>query len=380
MFNLEKAGKIIDKKSKKPKNTVLIIDDEEPNLRQLEGMLSKKFNIIQAQSGQQGLDLLLKPEIAAIVSDQRMPGMTGIEFFEEVENRLHPATRLILTGFAELKSVVAAINRANVFRYLTKPIIKSDLLFSVNQAVEHYLISQSNLHLISMLKDLMEDNAQMSKKSLKSGGKSRNILMDHEPKKIQLAIMYADLRGFTNLTAKISPFKVMEILQSISSQLQKIIHNSGGIVDKYLGDGIMAIFGLEGEPGIKNGLHCMKTITNIYPSIRSKFTGVGKDELKLGMGMAVGEVILGMLGTSEKTEMTVIGSAVNMASRLQEITKLPLSEPNDRKKIGDFTNAMGICLPEMVGEDNDFNKIIFTKKDYVVRDFPDLNSFMVISS
>jgi class 3 adenylate cyclase/CheY-like chemotaxis protein len=384
MFNLEKAEKIIDKKSKKPKNTVMIIDDEEPNLRQLNTMLSKDYTVIQAQSGQQGLEKLVTPGIATIVSDQRMSGMTGIEFFEEVENRQHPATRMILTGFAELKSVVAAINRANVFRYLTKPIEKEDLLSSVKQAVDHYTRNQSNLRLLGMLKDLMEHNAQLSKKvsqkSAKGKQKKKNILMNNEPKKIQLAIMFTDLRGFTKLTSKISPFKVVEILQNISENIHNMIYNAGGFVDKHLGDGIMAIFGLGGESGIKNGIHCMKTIIKSYPSIRSQFIDVGEDELRLGMGIASGEVVFGMLGTDERSELAIIGSAVNKASRLQEITKLALSKSNYQKKMGSFDNAMGICLPEIIDNDKDFKKVDLSSDDYIVRDFPDVNSIMVISS
>ena len=106
---------------------VLVVDDEETNRKMLQRMLSTHYDVITAENGKDALDKLQTPNISVIIADQRMPEMTGIEFCEAAEHQQHPAPRIILTGFAELTDVIDAINKANIFRFLTKPVEKAHL-------------------------------------------------------------------------------------------------------------------------------------------------------------------------------------------------------------------------------------------------------------
>jgi response regulator RpfG family c-di-GMP phosphodiesterase len=114
-----KFGKIASLEERKKITSILLVDDEEPNLRQLSEILNENYAVIKALSAKEAIEILKQNiEISIIISDQRMPEMTGTELFEYLENQRHPAMRIILTGFADMQNVVQAINKSNVFRYL----------------------------------------------------------------------------------------------------------------------------------------------------------------------------------------------------------------------------------------------------------------------
>jgi EAL domain-containing protein (putative c-di-GMP-specific phosphodiesterase class I)/FixJ family two-component response regulator len=126
---------------------VLCVDDEPRVLEGLRGILGRRYAVLTAESGQRGLELIAQaPRIAVIISDMRMPGMGGAEFLSRACAALPQAQRIALTGHADLPSAVAAVNRGQVFRFLIKPCPASELLESVDAAVERYhshLLEQS---------------------------------------------------------------------------------------------------------------------------------------------------------------------------------------------------------------------------------------------
>lgn len=125
-----------------PQHTVMVVDDEVGNLRVLHAMLSDRFRVIQASDGRQALDLLraLPPEQApcVVLSDQRMPRMTGIELFEQVRELLPRSVRIIITGFVDVGAIVDAINRAGIYKFIVKPFDRHELLLTVERAIEAY--------------------------------------------------------------------------------------------------------------------------------------------------------------------------------------------------------------------------------------------------
>ena len=121
------------------KQTLLIVDDESDNLDALERIFRKRYHLLKANSGAEALQLISHhPDIAVIITDQRMPQMTGVEFLEKTLSS-HPKTvRILLTGYTEIESIIAAVNQGHIFRYITKPWDTTDLTNSIEQAMEHY--------------------------------------------------------------------------------------------------------------------------------------------------------------------------------------------------------------------------------------------------
>lgn len=118
---------------------LLIVDDEENILRALVRLLRRDgYVILTANSGARGLELLQQHPVGVILSDHRMPGMTGSEFLERAK-ALNPASvRMMLSGYTDLQSVTDAINRGAIYRFLTKPWDDDQLRENIRQAFEHY--------------------------------------------------------------------------------------------------------------------------------------------------------------------------------------------------------------------------------------------------
>lgn len=140
------------------KHTVLCVDDEPDNVEALERLFRKKYRVLKATSGQQALDLIQGEDISLIISDQRMPQMTGVEFLEK-SLLTHPETmRILLTGYTDIDSVIAAINSGQVYRYINKPWDPVDLGKTVDTAIERLEIrkelNQTNRALQKALNEL----------------------------------------------------------------------------------------------------------------------------------------------------------------------------------------------------------------------------------
>lgn len=123
------------------KRRVLLVDDEPQVLVALEDLLSDEFCVLKAQSGEDALKVIRgEPEIAVVITDQRMPKMTGDEFLTRLDQ--HAATRILLTGYADLSAVIRAVNEGKIFAYVTKPWNAEDLWLTVHNAAEHFHLAQ----------------------------------------------------------------------------------------------------------------------------------------------------------------------------------------------------------------------------------------------
>ncbi len=100
---------------------VLIVDDEAAILESLEFTLSADYRVYTASSGEAGLEVLEREEIALVIADQVMPSMSGVEFLEKAIERNPDAIRMMLTGYADIGSLARAINEGRIYRYIEKP-------------------------------------------------------------------------------------------------------------------------------------------------------------------------------------------------------------------------------------------------------------------
>ena len=161
-----KFGKIANLEARKKITSILLVDDEEPNLRQLSEVLNDNYTVIKALSAKEAIEVLNQNiDVSIIISDQRMPEMTGTELFEYLENQRHPAMRIILTGFADMQNVVQAINKSNVFRYLNKPVNFDELNISLNSAFFQYKSNQTTISLLAQIKELIDENTDETQRN-----------------------------------------------------------------------------------------------------------------------------------------------------------------------------------------------------------------------
>lgn len=122
---------------------VLYVDDEIKALKTFQAQYEEDFTIYTAQNGEEALRLLrANPKIAVIISDERMPGMTGLELLEQVQILAGPVVRILITAYTDIDLVIKAINRGNVYRYVTKPYKEEELRIAINHAIERYYLVQ----------------------------------------------------------------------------------------------------------------------------------------------------------------------------------------------------------------------------------------------
>jgi DNA-binding NtrC family response regulator len=117
---------------------IMIVDDEAANLRLLERLFRQDYNVLTAESGADALSLLEQHDVALIITDQRMPGMSGIELLRRTMTIRPHMVRIILTGYTDVESLVEAINSGRVYRYVTKPWSNDDLRLTVRRALAHH--------------------------------------------------------------------------------------------------------------------------------------------------------------------------------------------------------------------------------------------------
>lgn len=117
---------------------IMLVDDEPANLRLLERLFRRDYHVLTASSGMEALRLLDQHDVALLVTDQRMPGMSGIELLQRTAEMRPHMVRIILTGYTDVTSLVEAINCGHVYKYVTKPWSNEDLRQTIGRAIEHF--------------------------------------------------------------------------------------------------------------------------------------------------------------------------------------------------------------------------------------------------
>ena len=149
------------------KDSILIVDDQPEILNALERLLKSKYKIFRSDSGSEALNILKKKSVQVIVSDQRMPGMTGVEFLEKSIQIQPDAIKILITAYADINASISAVNKGQIFYYISKPWEDDELLIIVQRAFErHHLIEENrilNEKLIEANKNLQNENIILKK-------------------------------------------------------------------------------------------------------------------------------------------------------------------------------------------------------------------------
>ncbi len=138
------------------KHTILAVDDEPANLRMLERLFHREYKVLTASSGEQALDLLREEDVSLIITDQRMPGMSGTDLLR-LSLASHPdAVKIILTGYTDIDALIDAINTSRVHKFVSKPWDPLALKDIVREAVENFQQSLDRKRLLDDLTSLVQ--------------------------------------------------------------------------------------------------------------------------------------------------------------------------------------------------------------------------------
>lgn len=179
------------------KPSILYVDDEENNLIVFKSSFRRYFDVYLAKSGAEGMEIILENEIDVIITDQRMPTMTGVDFLSQIPKD-QMAIRMVLTGFSDVSAIIDAINSGNVYRYITKPWDKNELKITIDNAVDALLLKKSNQQLI---KELQIANEQLEQKVLVRTAELENAVMEINQQKQELEELNATKNKFFSIVA-----------------------------------------------------------------------------------------------------------------------------------------------------------------------------------
>jgi adenylate cyclase len=211
-------------------------------------------------------------------------------------------------------------------------------LFYVDCLSKPYAFSKEELDIFSVVAaeaaisyDRAHSHAELSRRAIERQALERfmsSVVVEKilaSPDEIRLGgenqiatILFADIREFTRLAERLPPQKIVELLNEYFSEMTDLIFNNGGTLDKYLGDGIMALFGApwpradDAERAVKTAGEMQRALT----ALNRQWQARGQEPLQMGLGINTGQVTAGNIGSSKRMDYTVIGDAVNLASRL----------------------------------------------------------------
>lgn len=309
---------------------ILYVDDEEHNLISFAATFRKDYQIHTATNGNDALDIMRKNEVKLVITDQRMPEMTGIQLLEKLSPEFPDSIRMILTGFSDIEVIIEAINSGRVFRYITKPWDENELRMTIDNARQLFEVQARNRSLLVEIQQKVVEQEQtlklftkyvpeqVVKKTLE---KSQESIFEGELRNV--AVLFCDIRGFTPLSEVLSPREVVTFLNEYYQMMTELVKQHNGSVIQFVGDEIFAAFGaFEQYPESEaNAVICALKMMEALPSLNKKYMEKFKTEIEIGIGINSGEVVAGNLGSEDRIRFSVTGDTVNTGKRIETITR-----------------------------------------------------------
>ncbi len=322
---------------------VIVCVDDEPMILyslkvELKKILGRKYVVESAESGGEAIEIieeLLEDniDIPLVISDYIMPQMKGDELLQRIHAIAAKTLKVMLTGQASIEAVVNAINSAKLYRYMGKPWDHDDLKLTVTEAIRSYFqdkqLAEQHAKLQQMNQQLEQSNREQAALinayerfvprqflSLLDKKSILDINLGDQIEK-EMTILFTDIRGFTSISETFSLQDNFEFLNSYLGQMEPIIKAHHGFIDKFIGDAIMALFPTCADDAVCAGIAMLKRLTEYNKLLRT----AGFKPLNIGIGINTGPLMLGILGGQKRMEGTVIADAVNVAARVESLTK-----------------------------------------------------------
>ena len=332
---------------------LLIVDDNKVNRMVLSRSLEQQGHVVEtAENGREGLEKFRTGVFDLMLLDIEMPEMNGFEVLEACLNDvdLRQIPIIMTSAMEELDAVVKCVE-LGAEDYLTKPVNPILLRARVNASLEKKRLrdEQRRLFRTFATKEVAE---QLLRSGFSLGGKQ-----------VKASIMFADIRSFTTIAENQEPSESIDLLNQYFSLMFDAITNNGGTVNQVVGDGLMAVFGApiffkdHSEKAVRAALQMLEQLKVFNQNQLAQ----GKMQIRIGIGIATGQMVAGYTGTQTRAIYTCIGDTVNVASRIEEYTKEALHP----LLIDNYTRE---SLPEDIKVE-DLGKIIFKGKNQAINVF-----------
>ncbi len=318
-------------------HTVLYVDDERSNLTVFEAAYEDSYNVFTATSAREAIGILRKQPVDLIITDQRMPQMTGVQFLEAIQSDHPGAIRMILTGFVDIEAIIQAINTGRVDLYLTKPYDVTVLKVTMDRALELKEVEERNRVLVGALERAVERerrirlefqsyvpqtvvNAVLHGDGIASAMKGESRIV---------TIVFARIQAFRSIAEKLGSEIVLKLLDGYYDVMNRVARRHKGYLADMTSDEMLVVFGapVSSLTNEDDALHAAKEMLQALGRFQAEHKDLlGAEKLHLGIGVHRGEVIAGNNGSEQRMKYGIIGDPVNVASRIQNQTRPDVNE------------------------------------------------------
>ncbi len=304
---------------------ILVVDDNLHNVDMLSRRLQKRgYEVVSAYGGKEANDLLDNGHYDLVILDIMMPEVNGIDVLKHIRQSSNVSELPVIMATAKDQSedIVEAMN-CGANDYVTKPIDFPVLVARIHTQLALKNTNDENTQLLLQLEgrnefikslfgrfisDEVVEQLLSAPKGPRLGGELR-----------ELSILFADIRGFTSISEKLEPDQVVSLLNNYLGTMTEIIDTYDGTVNEFYGDGLLAFFGapVPHNDHARIAVQCALAMNSAMEEVNRRNRECGLPEISMGLAINSGEVIVGNVGSEKRFKYGVIGSAVNIASRVQ---------------------------------------------------------------
>lgn len=295
------------------KGHLLIVDDNKVNrllMSRTVELLGHSASV--AENGRQAMEMLQRESYDVLLLDIEMPEMDGFEVLEALKKdaKIRDMPVIVTSSVEGLDNIVRCIE-LGAEDYIPKPVNKVLLNARVGASLERKRLLDEQKKLLKrfatdeVAQDLMETGFSI-------GGQ-----------RITATVLFCDIRDFTSMSENMTPEATIELLNTFYTLMFDAVTSHGGMVSLMAGDGIMALFGAPHpiENSAQSAVTAAQEMLSMTSVLNAENAASGEPVLKIGFGIATGEVVAGYAGTDNRATYTCIGKTVNLAARLEAHTK-----------------------------------------------------------
>ncbi|MBE9185185.1 response regulator [Microcoleus sp. LEGE 07076] len=313
--------------------TVLVVDDN-PDLRfYVSGILRDSgFAVLLARNGEEGFAVAKNRRPDLIVTDLMMPLISGLDLIRMIrqDEELQGTPTILLTAKADEDTRIEGVERG-ADAYLSKPFNDRELLAEVRNLIA----LKQNERRVQQLNSYLTESVlrRFLPPSMVKAAAAGDLALDLRPEPRLITILFSDIVGFTEMANTLRSRRVAELLNEYLAAMTKAIFDSGGTVDKFVGDAVMALFGAPEEltpnEQVRRAIAAARLMLRALNELNERWLeqGIvgenGVPAVRFRCGIHQGTAVVGMFGGPDRSDYTAIGPSVNIAARLQEV-----AEPN----------------------------------------------------
>ncbi len=309
--------------------TILFVDDEPdlvPLIRQTfrQQVRAGDLELAFAADGVEALEYLeAHPDVEVVVTDINMPRMDGLTLLGRLADIGRLMKAVVVTAYGDMENIRTAMNRG-AFDFLTKPINMEDLRITLGQAREAVERDREAQRVRATITRYLSDTiaqAVLSDPAAFEGGQKREV-----------SVLMSDISGFSQLAERLDPQRVVEVLNVYLTVMTDVIDAHDGAIDEFIGDAILVIFGapIQDADHARKAVACAVAMQQQMAEVNRRLAERELPALEMTVAVNTGEVVVGTIGSEKRAKYGVVGSPVNLTSRIQTLAapgEALISEP-----------------------------------------------------